>query len=194
MPSFAGQRIMSDETIATLTSLIAELPHENRDLLYTVVELMNATAANSKETRMTIGNLLLVFCPSLSINPALLRVLCEVPGVWDGQPSSASESVSSAPSISTGDTPSTLDISDAASYDSDSSDVSAAQLGVSRDNFGDSPYPSQFRGSNSSPYRSSNNSSSGQDDAASYVSALDRPPSPSDDSSSNLPALTASTD
>ena len=163
---------------------------------------MKATAANSKRTRMTIGNLLLVFCPSLNMNPSLLRVLCEVPGIWDGRPASASGSPAPARALSQVsaqdgristyvDAPSTLDRSDTASSNSDVSDVSGA---YPRSSLNASPYISQLRVSGGSPYRSSNNSSSGQDDAASYVSARDHPPSPSDDSSSNLPALTTSTD
>lgn len=197
MPSFAGQRSMSKDTIATLASLIAELPQENRDLLYTVVELMRATAVHSKETRMTIGNLLLVFCPSLNMSPSLLRVLCEVPTIWDGQPVGAIRTqgqgdieVDNSRASAYIDAPLAADISDAASYDSDVSDLSSARRRLSQ---GAALFAPAF-GAPTSPYRSSNNSGSGQDDAASYVSALDHPPSPSDDSSSNLPALTASTD
>ena len=36
---------------------------------------------------MPLSNLLLVFCPSLSMSPPLLRVLCEAEGIWDVTPS-----------------------------------------------------------------------------------------------------------
>ncbi|CCM00416.1 uncharacterized protein FIBRA_02446 [Fibroporia radiculosa] len=86
VPSFAGRRSVSESLLSALTWLIAQLPTENRDLLYTVVELIRATAANSKETKMPLGNLLLVFCPSLNMNPTLLRVLCEHEVIWHGIP------------------------------------------------------------------------------------------------------------
>ncbi|KAI0356156.1 RhoGAP-domain-containing protein [Trametes cingulata] len=84
MPSFAGMRPISDAQLNALAFLISKLPPENRDLLYTVVELIKVTAARSKETKMPLGNLLLVFCPSLNMNPALLRVLCEADSIWNG--------------------------------------------------------------------------------------------------------------
>ncbi|KAI0371151.1 RhoGAP-domain-containing protein [Pilatotrama ljubarskyi] len=84
MPSFAGMRPMSDAQLNALAFLVSKLPPENRDLLYTVVELIKVTAARSKETKMPLGNLLLVFCPSLNMNPALLRVLCEADSIWNG--------------------------------------------------------------------------------------------------------------
>ncbi|KAL4248462.1 hypothetical protein ABKN59_007867 [Abortiporus biennis] len=84
MPSFAGMRALSESSVAAVAYLISLLPTENRDLLYTVVELIRATAAKCKETKMPLGNLLLVFCPSLNMSPALLRVLCENDNIWNG--------------------------------------------------------------------------------------------------------------
>lgn len=86
MPSFAGKRSVSESLLNALTWLLARLPRENRDLLYTVIELIRATAARERETRMNLGNLLLVFCPSLNMNPTLLRVLCEHESIWAGLP------------------------------------------------------------------------------------------------------------
>ncbi|KAH9949638.1 RhoGAP-domain-containing protein [Amylocystis lapponica] len=86
VPGFAGKRTVSDSLLNALTWLISQLPRENRDLLYTVVELIKATADNSKETKMPLGNLLLVFCPSLNMNPTLLRVLSEADTIWEGAP------------------------------------------------------------------------------------------------------------
>ena len=86
MPTFAGARAISDVQLTMFSYLVSQLPQENRDLLYTVVELIKVTAARSKETKMPLGNLLLVFCPSLNMSPSLLRILCEADGIWDGPP------------------------------------------------------------------------------------------------------------
>ena len=87
MPNFSGIRAPSESLLNALRSLIARLPEENRDLLHTVTDLIKATARRSKETKMPLSNLLLVFCPSLNMNPPLLRVLCEAEGIWDIPPS-----------------------------------------------------------------------------------------------------------
>ncbi|KII92354.1 hypothetical protein PLICRDRAFT_172457 [Plicaturopsis crispa FD-325 SS-3] len=89
MPNFSGLRPPSDSLISLLASLIARLPQENRDLIRTVTELIRATAKRSKETKMPLSNLLLVFCPSLNMSPPLLRVLCEAQGIWEIKPSEA---------------------------------------------------------------------------------------------------------
>ncbi|KIJ67689.1 hypothetical protein HYDPIDRAFT_107154 [Hydnomerulius pinastri MD-312] len=88
MPSFGGAHPPSDSLRKALTSLIARLPQENRDLLLTVTEVINHTAKRSSETKMPLSNLLLVLCPSLNMNPSLLQALCESEGIWNGiQPS-----------------------------------------------------------------------------------------------------------
>ncbi|RPD63926.1 RhoGAP-domain-containing protein [Lentinus tigrinus ALCF2SS1-6] len=103
MPSFAGARAISDAQLAMISYLVSQLPQENRDLLYTVVELIKVTAARSKETKMPLGNLLLVFCPSLNMSPSLLRILCEAEGIWDGPPTqSVHEAVAAAARVSMG--------------------------------------------------------------------------------------------
>ncbi|KAF9501652.1 RhoGAP-domain-containing protein [Pleurotus eryngii] len=83
MPSFAGMRPPSESLLNALRSLIAQLPSENRDLLRIVTDLINATAKESKATKMPLSNLLLVFCPSLNMSPPLLRVLCEATSIWE---------------------------------------------------------------------------------------------------------------
>ncbi|OCH93108.1 RhoGAP-domain-containing protein [Obba rivulosa] len=93
MPSFAGLRTVSESLRNALTWLVAKLPQENRDLLYTVVELIKATTSRSKETKMPLGNLLLVFCPSLNMSPTLLRVLCEADSIWQGIPKNSVDPV-----------------------------------------------------------------------------------------------------
>ncbi|KAJ6609887.1 hypothetical protein B0H10DRAFT_2062948 [Mycena sp. CBHHK59/15] len=82
MPNFNSIRPPSQSLLNALRSLIGQLPPENRDLIRTVTELIKATAQQSRETKMPLSNLLLVFCPSLNMNPPLLRVLCEAEGVW----------------------------------------------------------------------------------------------------------------
>ena len=86
MPSFSGVPPPSQSSIHALAALIIRLPRENRDLLYTLVELIKATVNRSHQTKMPLANLLLVFCPSLSINPNLLRVLCESEDIWKVPP------------------------------------------------------------------------------------------------------------
>ncbi|KAJ7462257.1 RhoGAP-domain-containing protein [Mycena galericulata] len=82
MPNFTSMRPPSQSLLNALKSLIGQMPPENRDLIRTVTELIRATAKESRETKMPLSNLLLVFCPSLNMNPPLLRVLCEAEGVW----------------------------------------------------------------------------------------------------------------
>lgn len=84
LPKLTSMRPPSPKLIFALASLIDRLPSENRDLLLTVTELIKVTARESKETRMPLSNLLLVFCPSLSMNPPLLRILCEEQRIWEG--------------------------------------------------------------------------------------------------------------
>ncbi|KAJ7072349.1 hypothetical protein C8F01DRAFT_1103593 [Mycena amicta] len=82
-PNFNSLRAPSQYLVNALRSLVRQLPPENRDLLRTVTDLIRTTAKNSRETKMPLSNLLLVFCPSLNMNPPLLRVLCEAQGVWE---------------------------------------------------------------------------------------------------------------
>ncbi|EPQ57438.1 RhoGAP-domain-containing protein, partial [Gloeophyllum trabeum ATCC 11539] len=91
MPNFSGIRPPSQPLLNALSSLISRLPPENRDLLRTVTELIKETAKRHKDTKMPLSNLLLVFCPSLSMSPSLLRVLCEAEGIWDGPLKSADD-------------------------------------------------------------------------------------------------------
>lgn len=83
MPNFSGLHPPSKLLRKALSSLIARLPQENRDLLLTVTELINATSQRSQDTKMPLNNLLLVLCPSLTMNPSLLQALCESQGIWD---------------------------------------------------------------------------------------------------------------
>ena len=41
------------------------------------------TAKRSRQTKMPLSNLLLVFCPTLNMSPPLLKVLCENEYIWE---------------------------------------------------------------------------------------------------------------
>jgi RhoGAP domain len=82
MPNLAEMPSVPQSSLYAIAALVSRLPRENRDLLYTVTELMRITASRSKETKMPLANLLLVFCPSLNMKPTLLRILCESDDVW----------------------------------------------------------------------------------------------------------------
>jgi hypothetical protein len=84
MPKFGGAHPPSELLRKTLSTLISRLPQENRDLLFTVTEVINHTAKRSSETKMPLSNLLLVLCPSLTMKPSLLQALCESQGIWNG--------------------------------------------------------------------------------------------------------------
>ncbi|KAJ3897376.1 Rho GTPase activation protein [Lentinula edodes] len=83
MPNLSGLRPPSRSLLNVLKSLVRQLPIENRDLILTITDLIKATAKESQHTRMPLNNLLLVFCPSLNMNPPLLKVLCEAEYIWE---------------------------------------------------------------------------------------------------------------
>ena len=66
-----------DELIAEFHELTWSLPRENRDLLLTITELLQKAAGESKTTKMPLSNLLLVLCPSMSMNPGVLKIFVE---------------------------------------------------------------------------------------------------------------------
>ncbi|KAK7692663.1 hypothetical protein QCA50_004296 [Cerrena zonata] len=191
MPSFAGARTLSDETLGKIAGLVAQLPLCNRDLLYTVVELIRATAAAVKETKMTMGNLLLVFCPSLNMSPPLLRVLCEAERIWEGPPKKIEEPAVldiAAPVLEI--VPPAEDAKRSSSSSARSNDAEGNKENVDVNaHVGDAvPRPGMFvRHPVSTFYASaleiptasttlerlSSSSNSGPDDGASYVSAFD---------------------
>ncbi|CAA7260593.1 unnamed protein product [Cyclocybe aegerita] len=103
MPSFTGIPPPSKSLVAAVRSLIAQLPQENRDLIRTVVDLIRATAKQSKETKMPLSNLLLVFCPSLNMSPPLLKVLCEAEGIWSNEDSPVIDIRRHTPNLGAGD-------------------------------------------------------------------------------------------
>ena len=85
LPNFSSMRPPSRALLNTFAALVARLPQENRDLLRTVIDLINFVARR-EEIRMPLSNLTVVLCPTLNMNPPTLRVLCEAEGIWDGPP------------------------------------------------------------------------------------------------------------
>ncbi|KAH9994977.1 hypothetical protein BJV74DRAFT_795355 [Russula compacta] len=85
MPNFSGMRPPSQALLNAFSSLLARLPQENRDLLRTVIDLINFVAQR-KEIRMPLSNITVVLCPTLNMSPPILRVLCEAEGIWNGPP------------------------------------------------------------------------------------------------------------
>jgi RhoGAP domain len=91
LPNFSGMRPPSQPLLNAFAALLARLPQENRDLLRTVIDLINFVASR-KEIRMPLSNLTVVLCPTLNMNPPMLRVLCEANGIWNGPPEGWEES------------------------------------------------------------------------------------------------------
>lgn len=85
LPNFSSMRPPSQSLLDAFASLLARLPRENRDLLRTVIDVINFVAQR-KEIRMPLSNLTLVLCPTLNMSPPILRVLCEAKGIWSGPP------------------------------------------------------------------------------------------------------------
>ncbi|KAI0256190.1 hypothetical protein BJV78DRAFT_1278730 [Lactifluus subvellereus] len=85
LPNFSGMRPPSQALLNAFATLVARLPQENRDLLRTVIDLINFVA-HRKEIRMPLSNLTLVLHPTLNMSPPVLRVLCEAESIWDGPP------------------------------------------------------------------------------------------------------------
>ncbi len=83
LPNFSGMRPPSQDLLIAFASLLASLPRENRDLLHTVIDLINFVAQR-KAIRMPLSNLTVVLCPTLNMSPPILRVLCEADSIWKG--------------------------------------------------------------------------------------------------------------
>jgi hypothetical protein len=85
LPNFSSMRPPSQALLDTFASLLARLPQENRDLLRTVIDVINSVVQR-KEIRMPLSNLTVVLCPTLNMSPPIFRVLCEAEGIWNGPP------------------------------------------------------------------------------------------------------------
>jgi RhoGAP domain len=66
-----------EELVSEFHSLTSSLPRENRDLLMTITELLQKAAGQSRTTKMPLSNLLLVLCPSMNMNPGVLKIFVE---------------------------------------------------------------------------------------------------------------------
>jgi RhoGAP domain len=83
LPNFSGMRPPSEDLLNAFASLLTRLPQENRDLLHTVIDLINFVAQRPA-IRMPLSNLTVVLCPTLNMSPPILRVLCEAESIWKG--------------------------------------------------------------------------------------------------------------
>ncbi|KAG8835732.1 hypothetical protein FRC17_001523 [Serendipita sp. 399] len=66
-----------DTLLGEFYDLASSLPRENKDLLLTVSELLQRVSQHSRTTKMPLSNLLLVFCPSMNMNPGILKILVD---------------------------------------------------------------------------------------------------------------------
>ncbi|CED82848.1 Rac GTPase-activating protein BCR/ABR [Phaffia rhodozyma] len=80
-PNLTGSELTSDRSKASLVTEIqtklGRLPETSWYLLQAVVGLLDHTARYEEVNKMTLSNLLLVFCPSLCFSPPFLRLLVE---------------------------------------------------------------------------------------------------------------------
>ena len=82
---FSGMGSPSQDLLNSFASLLARLPQENRDLLHTVIDLINFVAQRKGILfPMPLHSLIIVLCPTLNISPPILRVLCEAESIWKG--------------------------------------------------------------------------------------------------------------
>lgn len=72
-----GSDLPTEEAMIEVKNLMNQLPRENYDLLYEICKLLRLTSANSKATKMPLSNLMLVFCPTMQLNPPFLKLLVE---------------------------------------------------------------------------------------------------------------------
>lgn len=75
--TFDGHGVPTAEAMAELRGLMNQLPRENYDLLHEIAKFLRLTSNKSNTTKMPLSNLLLIFCPSLSLNPPFLRLIIE---------------------------------------------------------------------------------------------------------------------
>ena len=74
----SSMRDATGELIFELQSLVTRLPPENFSVLRELCRLLKKTSDHHAVNKMTLSNLILIFCPSLNMNPSLLRVIVEV--------------------------------------------------------------------------------------------------------------------
>ncbi|KAG8710291.1 hypothetical protein FRC09_000199, partial [Ceratobasidium sp. 395] len=70
-------RPLDDSLIADIKLLVDQLPQINYVLLHEICHLLRYTAQHAQTTKMPLGNLLLLFCPTLGFSAGFLRCLVE---------------------------------------------------------------------------------------------------------------------
>ncbi|CAE6448634.1 unnamed protein product [Rhizoctonia solani] len=75
--SSENMRSLDDALLADIKVLIDQLPQANYNLLHELCHLLRYTTEHAHTTKMPIGNLLLLFCPTLSLSAGFLRCLVE---------------------------------------------------------------------------------------------------------------------
>lgn len=75
--AFDGNHLPTEEAMVELKGLMEQLPAENHDLLHELSKFLRLTAEKANITKMPLSNLLLVFCPSLHLNPAFLKLIIQ---------------------------------------------------------------------------------------------------------------------
>ncbi|KAG9089127.1 hypothetical protein FRC06_001698 [Ceratobasidium sp. 370] len=70
-------RPIDDSLLADIKVLIDQLPQVNYVLLHELCHLLRYTADHAQTTKMPLGNLLLLFCPTLGLSAGFLRCLVE---------------------------------------------------------------------------------------------------------------------
>lgn len=75
--AFDGNHLPTAEAMKEIKALMNQLPRENYDLLSEISRFLRLTAKQSGTTKMPLSNLLLVFCPTLHLNPPFLKLIIE---------------------------------------------------------------------------------------------------------------------
>ncbi|CAE6520681.1 unnamed protein product [Rhizoctonia solani] len=70
-------RSLDDALLSDIKILIDQLPNVNYTLLHELVHVLRYTTQHAHTTKMPIGNLLLLFCPTLGLSAGFLRCLVE---------------------------------------------------------------------------------------------------------------------
>ncbi|KAL5631890.1 hypothetical protein ACGC1H_000054 [Rhizoctonia solani] len=75
--SSENMRSLDDALLTDIKILIDQLPQVNYNLLHELCHLLRYTTEHAHTTKMPIGNLLLLFCPTLGFSAGFLRCLVE---------------------------------------------------------------------------------------------------------------------
>ncbi|QRV82532.1 Rho GTPase-activating protein gacZ [Ceratobasidium sp. AG-Ba] len=75
--SAENMRTLDDSLLVDIKRLVDQLPQVNYVLLHELCHLLRYTADRAGTTKMPLGNLLLLFCPTLGFSASFLRCLVE---------------------------------------------------------------------------------------------------------------------